>query len=208
MSYKLRILYASSCHERININLFTLFSIFLLSPSFLISANLFSSTLGSTPWLSVMCSENNSVPGIWVSSNEVDESGAYYTEWNKSEREKQISYINPCTWNLEQWYWWTSLQTETQGERTDLWARSRRGPREVSGERGRVFTAPESVETYLVPRGLGLGLCTSLNGLERVGGGGRSRGGSTGKVPANTYCQFMLTHGRNETKIVKQLFFS
>ena len=37
---------------------------------------------------------------------------------------------------------------------------------------------------------------------------GRSRGGSTGKVPANTYCQFMLTHGRNETKIVKQLFFS
>ena len=120
-------MHASSCHERININLFTLFSIFFPSPSFLISANLFSSTLGSTPWLSVMCSENNSVPGIWVSSNEVDEPGAYYTEWNKSEREKQISYINPCMWNLEQRYWWTSLQTEAQGERTDLWARARRG---------------------------------------------------------------------------------
>ena len=28
----------------------------------------------------------------WISSNEVDEPGAYYTEWNKSEREKQMSY--------------------------------------------------------------------------------------------------------------------
>ena len=31
---------------------------------------------------------------IWVSSNEVDETRAYYTEWSKSEREKQILYIN------------------------------------------------------------------------------------------------------------------
>ena len=31
---------------------------------------------------------------IWVSSNEVDEPGAYYTEWSKSERETQILYIN------------------------------------------------------------------------------------------------------------------
>ena len=27
----------------------------------------------------------------------------------KSEREKQISYINAYTWNLEKWYRWTSL---------------------------------------------------------------------------------------------------
>ena len=27
---------------------------------------------------------------IWVSSNEVDETGAYYTEWSKSERETPI----------------------------------------------------------------------------------------------------------------------
>ena len=27
---------------------------------------------------------------IWVSSNEVDETGAYYTEWNKPERETPI----------------------------------------------------------------------------------------------------------------------
>jgi len=29
---------------------------------------------------------------IWVSSNEVDETGAYYTEWSKSERETPIQY--------------------------------------------------------------------------------------------------------------------
>ena len=38
---------------------------------------------------------------IWVSSNEVDETGAYYTEWSKSERETPIQYINAQIWNLE-----------------------------------------------------------------------------------------------------------
>ena len=28
-----------------------------------------------------------------------------YTEWKKSEREKQI-YVNTYIWNLEIWYWW------------------------------------------------------------------------------------------------------
>ena len=31
---------------------------------------------------------------IWGSSNEVDEPTAYYTEWSKSEGERQILYIN------------------------------------------------------------------------------------------------------------------
>ena len=31
---------------------------------------------------------------IWVSANEVDEPRVYYTQWSKSEREKQISHIN------------------------------------------------------------------------------------------------------------------
>ena len=31
---------------------------------------------------------------IWVSSNEVDEPRTNSIEWNKSEREKQILYIN------------------------------------------------------------------------------------------------------------------
>ena len=47
---------------------------------------------------------------IWVSSSEVDEPRACYTEWSKSEREKQILYINIYIWNLEKWYWWAYLQ--------------------------------------------------------------------------------------------------
>ena len=43
---------------------------------------------------------------IWVSSNEVDETGAYYTEWSKPERETPIQYINVYIWDLErQWQW-------------------------------------------------------------------------------------------------------
>ena len=34
-----------------------------------------------------------------------------HTEWSKSEREKQISYINVYMWNLENWYRWTHLQS-------------------------------------------------------------------------------------------------
>ena len=48
---------------------------------------------------------------ILVSSNEVDEPRAYYTEWSKSEREEQISYINAYIENLEGWYWRISLQS-------------------------------------------------------------------------------------------------
>ena len=33
-----------------------------------------------------------------------------YTEWRKSERENQVSYINTYMWNLEKWYRWTYLQ--------------------------------------------------------------------------------------------------
>ena len=40
---------------------------------------------------------------IWVSSSEVDEHRAGYTEWSNSEREKQIQYINAYIWNLERW---------------------------------------------------------------------------------------------------------
>ena len=34
----------------------------------------------------------------------VDEPRACHTEWSKSEREKQISYIKAHIWNLEKWY--------------------------------------------------------------------------------------------------------
>ena len=38
---------------------------------------------------------------IWASSNETYETGNYYTEWTKSERETPIQYINTYIWNLE-----------------------------------------------------------------------------------------------------------
>ena len=38
---------------------------------------------------------------IWVSSNEVDEIGARYTEWSKPERETPIQYTNAYIKNLE-----------------------------------------------------------------------------------------------------------
>ena len=37
---------------------------------------------------------------IWVSSNEVDETGAYCTEWSKSERETPTKYVNAYIWNF------------------------------------------------------------------------------------------------------------
>ena len=47
---------------------------------------------------------------IGVSYSEVDEPRAYYTVWNKSEREKQISHIYVYIWNLEKQYWRYCLQ--------------------------------------------------------------------------------------------------
>ena len=44
----------------------------------------------------------------------VDEPRACYTEWSKSEREKQILYINAYIWNVKKWY-----QTYLQGRNED-----------------------------------------------------------------------------------------
>ena len=40
---------------------------------------------------------------ILVGSKEVDETGAYYTEWSKPERKTPIQYINAYIWILERW---------------------------------------------------------------------------------------------------------
>ena len=47
---------------------------------------------------------------ICVSSNEVGEPRACYTDWSKSERERQISYINAYIWDLERSYWRAYVQ--------------------------------------------------------------------------------------------------
>ena len=40
---------------------------------------------------------------IWISSTEVDETWANYTEWSKPERKPPIQYTNTYIWNLERW---------------------------------------------------------------------------------------------------------
>ena len=54
----------------------------------------------------------------WVSSNEVAGPRSYYTEWSKSERERQILCINAYIWNLERWYQWSQVQ-DSKGD-TDV----------------------------------------------------------------------------------------
>ena len=69
---------------------------------------------------------------IWVSSNEVDETGAYYIEWSKSERETPMQYINTYIWNLERWLWWPYMQggkrdTDVKNRLGTLWEKARVG---------------------------------------------------------------------------------
>ena len=77
----------------------------------------------------------------------MDESRPCYTEWNKSEKEKQVSYINTYTWNLERWFWWTYFQgsnadADIENKLMDKWAREE-GEGETNGE--------SSMETYILP---------------------------------------------------------
>ena len=82
---------------------------------------------------------------IWVSSNEVDEPTAYYTELSKSERERQISYINAYTRNLERWYWWSSIQ----GSKGNTGIKNRLLDSVGEGKGGRIWE--NSIETYTLP---------------------------------------------------------
>ena len=67
---------------------------------------------------------------MWVSSNEVDEPRAYYTERSKSGKERQISYINAYIWNLERWYQRSYVQGSKETQRIDFqtqWEKERVG---------------------------------------------------------------------------------
>ena len=52
-------------------------------------------------WTATPAFSSHKKEQIWVGSSEVDEPRAYYTEQSKSEREKQMQYINAYIWNLE-----------------------------------------------------------------------------------------------------------
>ena len=46
----------------------------------------------------------------WAICGDVDETRVCHTEWSKTEREKQTSYINAYMWNLEKRHWRMYLQ--------------------------------------------------------------------------------------------------
>ena len=82
---------------------------------------------------------------IGLSSKKVDEIRGYYTEWSKSEREKQISYIDTCIWSLERWYWWMHLQ----GSNGDTDPQNRLVDTEKEGEGGTNWES--GIDTYTLP---------------------------------------------------------
>ena len=64
---------------------------------------------------------------------------------SKSEREKQILYINTYIWNLESCYWWSYLQ----GSNGDADEEKRLVNTEDEGECGTNWES--SIETYTLP---------------------------------------------------------
>ena len=58
---------------------------------------------------------------IWISSDEMDETGANYTEWSKPERKTPIQYTNTYILNLERWQWWPCMQDSKRD--TDVYSR-------------------------------------------------------------------------------------
>ena len=79
---------------------------------------------------------------IWVSSNKVDEPRAYYTEWSKSERERQILHINAYIWNLERWYQWSYIN----GSKGDPDVKKRLLDSVGKGEGGMIWE--NTIQTY------------------------------------------------------------
>ena len=55
----------------------------------------------------------------WVICRDVDGPRDSHTERSKSEREKQILYINAYMWSLEKWYKLTGLQGRTRDTDVD-----------------------------------------------------------------------------------------
>ena len=141
----------------------------------------------------------------WVSFNEVDEPRAYYIQWSKSEREKQISYISACTWNLKRWCWLTYLQgssgdADIKNRLVDTVGKVRVG---WSGR-----AALKHTHQHMENR-QPLGICSLTQGAQtaalsrttRVGPGGRREGGPKGRGHMYNYGRFMLMYGRKQHNI-------
>ena len=134
---------------------------------------------------------------IWVHSNEVDKTRAYYTEWRKSEREKQILYINAfmeyrkmVLMNLCTEQWWKRRQSEgtcgdsAGGEGGTDWESS-------------IVTQAASGNLLHDSGSASPVLCDSLEGWDGVGGGRGDREGGDICIPMTDSCWCMA-----ETKTI------
>ena len=139
---------------------------------------------------------------IWVSSKEVDEPRVHYTEWSKSEREKQISYTNAYTWNLERWCWWNYLQgsngdTDIENKFMDTGAGL--GRKETVGCMERVNTETYTTlckidsqwEFAVWLRELKQGLCNNLQGWDGEGDGREFQEGRDISIPMADSCWYL-----------------
>ena len=139
-------------------------------------------------------------------------------EWSKSEREKQILYINAYIWNLEGWYWWTYLQGSSGDAYTENRFTDTVG-KETVGRIVRVALKHTLPRVKWIARGSlrcdsgssNLAPCDSLEGWDWVGGGREVQ--ERGCV--YTYGWFMLMHGRTQhhckaviLQLKNKLFFS
>ena len=55
----------------------------------------------------------------WVICRDTDGTRACHTEWSKSDREKQVSYIDAYTWEREKWFRWIYLQDRNRDADTE-----------------------------------------------------------------------------------------
>ena len=75
----------------------------------------------------------------------MNETGAYYTEWSKSERKTSVQYINAGIWNLERWSRWPY----TWDSKRDTDVKNRLLDSVGEGEGGMI--CEKSTETCILP---------------------------------------------------------
>ena len=83
----------------------------------------------------ILLSHKNEL-STWVICRDVDGPRECHTEWSKSEKEKQILYINAYMWNLEKRYRWSYLQSRNRDRHVENKCMDTKGERGAWEELG------------------------------------------------------------------------
>jgi len=108
-------------------------------------------------WYTYTVEYYSAIKWMNLSSSEVEEPRACYTECSKSEREKQIQYIDAHVWNLEKYHQWTYFQ---ERRRCREWTHGRGG----GGESGTNRESSTSMYTLRGETGAGEKVLCSTGG--------------------------------------------